>query len=66
MWWDVEAPPRRLHVRGHDRKPQEAPMSEHDTPTTLYRLYDEGGDLLYVGISTRPLQRVREHSKGQS
>lgn len=38
----------------------------HDTPTTLYRLYDEGGDLLYVGISTRPLQRVREHSKGQT
>lgn len=40
-------------------------MTADTTPTTLYRLYDEGGDLLYVGISTRPLQRVREHSKGQ-
>lgn len=36
-------------------------MSPNDTPTTLYRLYDEGGDLLYVGISTRPFQRVKEH-----
>lgn len=36
------------------------------TPTTLYRLYDAEGDLLYVGISTRPMQRVREHSKGQT
>lgn len=41
-------------------------MTADTTPTTLYRLYDEGGDLLYVGISTRPLQRVREHSKGQT
>lgn len=38
----------------------------NDTPTTLYRLFDQAGDLLYVGISTRPLQRVREHSKGQT
>lgn len=38
----------------------------NDTPTTLYRLFDAAGDLLYVGISTRPMQRVREHSKGQT
>lgn len=36
-------------------------MNTDATPTTLYRLYDESGDLLYVGISVRPFQRVKEH-----
>ena len=29
--------------------------------TTLYRLFDEGGTLLYVGISERALRRMAEH-----
>ena len=31
--------------------------------TTLYRAFDGAGDLLYVGISLRPLRRLAEHSK---
>lgn len=33
----------------------------NDTPTTLYRLYDERGELLYVGISVRPFDRFKQH-----
>ena len=33
------------------------------TPTTLYRLYDEGGDLLYVGIAGNPGRRFEQHKK---
>jgi predicted GIY-YIG superfamily endonuclease len=29
--------------------------------TTLYRLYDKQGDLLYVGISVGGLQRLKQH-----
>lgn len=32
-----------------------------DRPTALYRMYDEGGSLLYVGISLRMAQRLSEH-----
>jgi hypothetical protein len=31
------------------------------TITTLYRMYDEAGTLLYVGISNRPLDRKGQH-----
>lgn len=41
-------------------------MPDSSAPTSLYRLYGADGALLYVGISTRPFQRVREHSKGQT
>lgn len=34
-----------------------------DEPTAVYRLYDEAGDLLYVGISKHPEQRFVEHSQ---
>lgn len=34
-----------------------------DTPTTLYRLFNEEMQLLYVGISVRPLKRMEEHSR---
>ena len=37
-------------------------MSPNDTPTTLYRLYDECGDLLYVGISVDFGRRMGQHS----
>lgn len=29
--------------------------------TTVYRLFDAGGRLLYVGASRRPQERIREH-----
>jgi predicted GIY-YIG superfamily endonuclease len=32
-------------------------------PTVLYRLYDSGGTLLYVGITRRQEQRMRQHSQ---
>lgn len=32
-------------------------------PTGLYRLYDRGGLLLYVGLSTEPERRFREHRR---
>jgi hypothetical protein len=34
-----------------------------DSPTALYRLFNAGGDLLYVGISEDPPRRWREHRK---
>jgi predicted GIY-YIG superfamily endonuclease len=36
-----------------------------DVPTTLYRLYSEQGELLYVGISVRVEQRMYEHSQSK-
>jgi predicted GIY-YIG superfamily endonuclease len=32
-------------------------------PTALYRFYDDGGRLLYVGISKFPEKRLRQHQK---
>lgn len=34
-----------------------------DKPTALYRLYDEAGTLLYVGISHQPEVRFEQHAK---
>lgn len=36
----------------------------HPTPTSLYRLYDEEGVLLYVGIAGNPGRRFEQH-RGQ-
>lgn len=38
-------------------------MTEHDTPTTLYRLHDDDGALLYVGIAGNPGRRFEQHRK---
>lgn len=35
-------------------------------PTSLYRLFDAEGSLLYVGITVHFLQRVQQHSVGQT
>jgi hypothetical protein len=34
-------------------------------PTTLYRLYDAAGVLLYVGVATNPGGRLKDHAKGK-
>lgn len=34
-----------------------------DRPTAVYRLYDEAGHLLYIGMSNDPVRRWREHRK---
>ncbi|MGW6288864.1 hypothetical protein [Streptomyces sp. NPDC055107] len=34
-----------------------------ERPTALYRLFDEGGTLLYVGIAVDPEVRLRVHSR---
>ena len=34
------------------------------TPTALYRMYDKGGLLLYVGISVNPPGRFAAHARG--
>jgi len=36
-----------------------------DVPTTLYRLFNEQSELLYVGISVRVEQRMYEHSQNK-
>lgn len=36
-----------------------------DDPTAVYRLYDEAGSLLYVGISKHPEKRFVEHEQLQ-
>jgi predicted GIY-YIG superfamily endonuclease len=41
----------------------EAPMSPDSTPTTLYRLADAQGVLLYVGIAGNPGRRFEQHKK---
>lgn len=33
----------------------------NDTPTTLYRLYGTGGELLYIGIAGNPGRRFEQH-----
>ncbi|MGW2256099.1 GIY-YIG nuclease family protein [Kitasatospora sp. NPDC001660] len=38
-------------------------MVDASTRTALYRLYDAGGQLLYVGITTRPRYRWTEHAR---
>ena len=38
-----------------------APASE--SPCSVYRLFDNGGRLLYVGISDDAVRRLREHTK---
>lgn len=37
-------------------------MSHPSTPTTLYRLFSQGGDLLYVGITGDPGRRLGQHA----
>jgi predicted GIY-YIG superfamily endonuclease len=37
-----------------------------DMPTALYRLYDEGGALLYIGISNDPDRRFEQHAYDKS
>ena len=32
-------------------------------PTTLYRIYDSDDKLLYVGITCRPIERLKEHRR---
>jgi transcriptional regulator with XRE-family HTH domain len=36
-----------------------------DVPTTLYRLYNEAGTLLYVGITNDSTRRLVQHADGQ-
>lgn len=37
-------------------------MHEANRPTTLYRLFDPDGDLLYVGIAGNPGRRFEQHA----
>lgn len=39
------------------------PSEAHPTPTTLYRLYDPEGTLLYVGIAGNPGRRLQDHRR---
>lgn len=42
-----------------------APTSRDDQPTTLYRLYDAGGRLLYVGIASDWPRRMVQHRRSK-
>lgn len=37
-----------------------------DLPTALYRLFDDAGDLLYVGVSAGPSARIRQHFRDKN
>jgi predicted GIY-YIG superfamily endonuclease len=41
-------------------------MSDHSSCTDLYRLYNDEGDLLYVGISLNAAKRVAEHRRDKN
>jgi hypothetical protein len=41
------------------------PIEFADDPTALYRLYDERGTLLYVGITGAPGKRMARHAETQ-
>lgn len=36
-----------------------------NTATAVYRLYDSGGELLYVGITNNPVRRFSQHQSEQ-
>ncbi len=36
---------------------------EGDKPTAVYRLYDTAGELLYVGIGVKPMDRLDQHRR---
>jgi len=42
------------------------PIEFDDEPTALYRLYDEDGVLLYVGITRNPPARMKAHAAEKS
>lgn len=41
------------------------PYASHESPTTLYRLFDRDGGLLYVGITSTGLHRLKEHARSK-
>ena len=38
-------------------------VSGHDDTTTLYRIYGEGGGLLYVGVTSNRVSRMQSHAE---
>lgn len=38
----------------------------HNPTHVLYRFFSDSGDLLYVGITNNPGQRIKQHENGQS
>lgn len=56
----TDLPSSRRTVTTLKRIPRRA-----DVPHALYRLYDEHGTLLYIGISLRVAERMREHEAKQ-
>lgn len=57
----VEAGERR-----RTRAREKAKESDDTRRTALYRLRDDAGQLLYIGISEDPLRRWPEHAKGKA
>lgn len=47
--------------RNQIRRPKNEAVGD-DRPTAVYRLYDEGGRLLYVGISDQAEERLMQHA----
>lgn len=41
-------------------------MNPDTSPCTVYRMFDEAGYLLYVGISMRVMERLSAHRAGKS
>jgi predicted GIY-YIG superfamily endonuclease len=64
---DIPSVPFHLRIPAEWRCQASAPprrdADPEDRPTAVYRLYDEEGCLLYVGISDRPETRFGEHER---
>lgn len=43
--------------------PWRDPVTLQDLPTSVYRAYDQDGQLLYVGITAREMRRFYEHER---
>lgn len=55
---------RNAHLYRHDGGQE--PNNQRDArPHALYRYYDAGGELLYVGIANDPFRRMAEHRQGK-
>jgi Arm DNA-binding domain len=61
---DIERRRRRVSLLDHIAAKARLFLDQDQEPECyLYRHYDPGGDLLYVGISLEPLRRQKRHSE---
>jgi predicted GIY-YIG superfamily endonuclease len=52
-----------MHLRRATHPEEFEGVNQVDSPTTLYRFFDEKGMLLYVGVSVSAPNRLRQHNR---